>query len=575
MATTYTVRVGDEEFDIEGPDDATEDQLREAALAHLEAPKMVKAKTKGPDGKELFFDVPEGADDATVQDLARKATGDPRTRTIERPGEPQPDDSALNGFMYGVRDVGDNLGRFLDASPLGGIDDAAANFGHELGLRGPAEDGDAVRAQHKEELANNTRTGFQLAGQVAATLPAAFATKSPVIGGALGGAMVSDEETLGGVAKDAAIGAAAGKVGDVALRGVARAVAPSVSDDAALLIKEGVSLTPGQAARTGTKVGRALARQEDKMTSHPFVGDMIDAGRRKSIDTFGTATINRSLAPIGEKLPEGMGAGRRAVRWAGDKLGAAYDDLLPQIRPFQGDVQFMDDLQAVRDAAGDMLPERARQLDKILLGLGRYFDGGTTLDGKALKEIEIRLSANVRKFSTSQDADQQQLGEALDMARSAIRELAARNNPEMAADLAAINKGWASLVQVERAALNSKGVVTPNGYSQAVRAGESTTRRRGYARGQSLNQDLSDAGSSVLPSEIADSGTAGRAASANMIYLGMGALEALPYAAARALANRGQPSQTAEALGLALRRASPYAAAGSPAIIEALRNAGQ
>jgi hypothetical protein len=58
------------------------------------------------------------------------------------------------------------------------------------------------------------------------------------------------------------------------------------------------------------------------MTSHPFVGDMIDSGRRESVDTFNTAAINRTLAPIGERLPEGMVAGRRAIRHAGDQLGA-------------------------------------------------------------------------------------------------------------------------------------------------------------------------------------------------------------------------------------------------------------
>jgi len=43
-----------------------------------------------------------------------------------------------------------------------------------------------------------------------------------------------------------------------------------------------------------------------------------------------------------------------------------------------------------------------------------------------------------------------------------------------------------------------------------VRAGDQTTRRRGYAAGNALGQDLADAGRAVLPSKIPDSGTAGR-----------------------------------------------------------------
>jgi hypothetical protein len=146
----------------------------------------------------------------------------------------------------------------------------------------------------------------------------------------------------------------------------------------------------------------------------------------------------------------------------------------------------------------------------------------------------------IRRLTTSPDADQQQLGEALDMARTALRDAAGRANPAEAERLSNINQGWASLVQVERAALTGKnGVFSPNSYSNAVRATNNTTRRRGYARGEALNQDLADAASEVLPSDIADSGTGSRWASANLPALGIGALEALPYAAARRLTNAG------------------------------------
>ena len=63
---------------------------------------VVLAKTKGRDGKTISFEVPADANDETVQAAARKATGDPRTRHINRNGAaPLPPARRA----YGLRDL--------------------------------------------------------------------------------------------------------------------------------------------------------------------------------------------------------------------------------------------------------------------------------------------------------------------------------------------------------------------------------------------------------------------------------------------------------------------------------------
>lgn len=480
---------------------------------------MATYRITGPKGEQFDVEGPDNASQADLEGIARQVTGvggkyPVDTSGVQRPAaQPQQSDSALEGFIGGALKPLDNAAEWLGNT---GVGEAIDQFGQSLGLPGVDQ---AVQA-NDQMRADNTRTGWQLAGNIAGTLPLARLPGGAFTQGAAGGALLSDENSLGGVAKDAAIGGVTGFGVNAALRGAAAVAAPVVSPALRTLVDAGVRVTPGQIARSyGTRFGNAVGNIEDAATSLPVLGTTVRGARDAANADFGRAAINRSLEPIGATLPDGL-EGRSAIRQAGDRLSQAYNDVTPNLSA-TGDDAFVSALNDIHEQAATMAPERQAQFNRILGTLGRFWDGGQTISGEAFKNIETRLGQRIQRYAQSTDADQRDLADALRATQQAVRDLAARQNPREAAQIANINRGWASLAQVEKAAGTSRAEITPAGYSQAVKQSSATVRRRGYARGDALNQDLADAGSAVLPSRLANSGTADRAG-----LLALGALGA-------------------------------------------------
>jgi len=545
----YQVKIGDgRTLTVEGPEDATDDELNAVVMEEL--------GRRYP--REQFQHVIDRG-----QPSAPPRRGEMTLADLVAGNEPQ-DDSALGGFLAGAIKPVDNLAEWLDATPVGA---AVDDLGQVLGF--PSVE--SAVAENEAWRANNTRTGFQLAGNIAGTLPLIRLPGGALAQGAAGGALLSDADSVGGVAADAAIGGIGGKVADTALRGAARLVAPQVSQGLRTLIDAGVRVTPGQVGRAmGGRLGRAIGRAEDRATSAPFLGDTVTEARNESLGDFARAAVNRALQPIGASLPADVPVGRQAVKWAGDKLNQGYKEIEGQIR-VQGDEAFLDDLAEIQLAMPDMLPERASQFENILKGLGRFWEDGVTLSGKAYKDIETRLTTSINRYARSLDADQQQLGSMLESVRDALQDLAVRQNPAIGERLSQLNQGWKSLTQVERASGNSKAAISPSGYSQAVRQSSDTVRRRGYSRGEALNQDLSDAASDILPSEIADSGTAGRLNQQSLWATTLGAAQSPLYLGARRVAPLlTRDSFLSPEIAALLRQASPYAAVSAPTGVHAL-----
>ena len=464
---------------------------------------------------------------------------------VQNTAAEQPQDgTALDGIIQAVGDFGMGINQgfskaWNNAARAGewavdqiGLGDEYRALSEGLGFAPDVAAAEAGQAEVNASRPYTPSGGGQFVGEMIGTLPAA--PLGVIGGGAVAGGLLTNERTAGGIAKDAAIGAASSLAGDRLIRGAAGLARPSLNNTLETLVNAGIKVSPGQAARaSGTALGDVVGAIEDKAMSLPVAGDMIAARRGKGFAQFGRAAVNRALQPIGAAVPDGI-EGRRAVAWAGDRLSDAYNEVLPRLSA-TGDQQFVDDLAGIHSEAGMMEPGRQRQFENILTGLGRYWQGGVALDGAALKEIETRIGERVRRFAMSTDADQRELGDRLGDVLAAVRDLAARQNPAEAQTLSRINQGWKSLTQVERAAGNSRAEITPAGYSQAVKASSDTARRRGYARGEALNQDLADAASEVLPSQTPDSGTAGRIWQSNILGLGVGSAAALPQLSAQAI----------------------------------------
>jgi hypothetical protein len=281
---------------------------------------------------------------------------------------------------------------------------------------------------------------------------------------------------------------------------------PKVDPNVRLLAEEGVMMTPGQ-IRGG--IAKSL---EDKMTSMPILGDEIQRARISAMGDFTRAPINRALREIGDDLPPGM-TGNEAIAFAQQRFSEGYQAAVPSA-PIRLADEFTASLEdAVMPSVQTLTPQSRARLQNILAQRLNSRMDGDVLSPEAYKRVQSELDFEIRRFSPSQDADERAIGEALGGVKKAIADAAEMQDPQFAAKITALNRGYANLVRAEGAAARTGaegGVFSPAQFDQAVRAGDQTTRRRGYAAGNALGQDLADAGRAVLPSKIPDSGTAGR-----------------------------------------------------------------
>jgi hypothetical protein len=464
------------------------------------------------DGKEVSFEVPLGADDETIRQLAAKATGEPRyaTAVIDRAamgGEeaaapditPEAtDNSAIRGFVAGALKPIDNAVDWINNTAVGrAVDD----FGVSIGLPSGRE---AVAA-NEQMRQNNTRTGYQTLGNIAGTLPlAAVPGANTAAGaaatGALGGALLSNAKDSSGVLTDAALGGAGGTLGNLAARGLG-GLASGVTDAAARRLHEaGIPLTLGQIGQaSGNALGRAAGYIEDVAAGTPFIGQFVNAARDRGITAFNRAVGDRVLENIGEKLPAGVKAGHEAIEAVGRKLSDRYEKLVPNLSA-TADQQFAQDMRGALDLAEQA--SRGGQLDKVVQKVfGNRVQNGS-ISGQQLKDAESELTRLYGNYSRS-TGDEALFGEALDGVRQALRGAVARSNPEHGAELQALNTGWAQLKAVRNAVrtgsdkAKASGMVTPGGILRQ-------SSNRGF------RDQLAEDATGILPNRTPDSGTAGR-----------------------------------------------------------------
>lgn len=321
------------------------------------------------------------------------------------------------------------------------------------------------------------------------------------------------------------VGGAMGIAAPLAGEALGKLIKPNVNPDAQLLQNEGVNLTFGQ------RSGGIAKSIEDRLTSIPVIGDIIKNAQGRSIEDLNTAAANRALNPIDESLPDGIN-GRDAVGYVKQKLGDAYNSLLPKLSGDINEPQFSQDMSNLKSMVGQLPAQEQKTYDNII---SRELTNRTAPNGKitgdSLKEIESGLGTQIKNFSSSSDAYQRQLGDALKETQSSFRGMIERVNPDYSGDLQNINEGYANYARLRTAAgyLGANdGTFTPAQLASSVRAADKTVGHGGYATGNAYMQDLSDAAKNILPQKYPDSGTTGRYLMAAM--LGKEGLGAIPLA---------------------------------------------
>lgn len=459
-----------------------------------------------------------------------------------------PAPSMIESVAHGVADPIHGGAQLLTHSLPGGVVDAvndATRYVNELPVVGPvtralgmtpatpAQIDETVRTREADYQARRgpeagTDWG-RYAGKIAAGIPVALATRNPqsLIGsvgvGATQGAALSalDPVVAAGdywsnkgeqVATGAAVGGAAGPVGYA----IGRAIAPRVSDAVRTLDDAGVQMTPGQ------MIGGGVRRVEEAAASIPLVGDQIRAAQRTGVESFNRAAANRVLKPLGHRVPNSVPAGRDLVQHVAQRVGQAYDDVLPSVKPFDVDPRLVLD---VRRAANQITDPTLQ--DRFISIITNKVGGRARgpIDGQTYQAIKSELGTLATNFRTSSLASERELGEALFDAQAAFQALLARTNPQVRAALTRADKAYEAFIRFQTAASNPAavdGVFTPSMLNSAVRQTDRSLRHSAYARGTAPLQEFSDAAKDVLPRTVPDSGTPYRAMVAGALLGGAG-----------------------------------------------------
>ena len=520
---------------------------------------MPKYRITSPDGRTFEVTAPEGATQDEVLAYAQQNYGQAQSAPLQEQGaDPQLAAAAANidvsGLGRGLRGIMDvpqattqmalslpksvqeglkSLGRYGGVIPgLGGVaaaaqllpDQSAKDYTNQLAQQEQAYS--AARKAAGQEGVDWARLG----GNMLASLPASLVLPSGgagllgktgagmVQGGVLGTSqpVYNGDNIAAEKAKQAGIGAAVGGLLSPVVAAAGRVISPKVSAAVKGLLGEGITPTPGQI------LGGIPARMEEKLTSIPFTGELIRSGQQRAANDLNRAAIDRSLAPIGESLPKGL-LGRDAISYAGNRLSQAYDDVLNKVGAVPVDQQFGQSLTSLSGLTKNLPKDIGEQFDRILKNeIVDRVDANGIMTSEGLKAAESNLGQVAKAYLRNADYDKRQLGSAILEAQSSLRQMLERQAPQYAAELKAVNAGWANLLRPQQAAASlgaEDGIFSAAQLQNAVKALDPSKNKRAFARGDALMQDLSDPAKSVLGSKVPDSGTAGRLMSAGPIGL--------------------------------------------------------
>lgn len=337
------------------------------------------------------------------------------------------------------------------------------------------------------------------------------------IGGAVGGAQgyaqpyASTREhvinTLAGAGVGAVIPSAGAAVGKV-INGLATPAARELAAD-------GVKLTPGM------MLGGMAKTAEDKLTSVPIVGGAIRKAQNRALESYSNAAVDRVLAPLGQKLPTGVPAGRDALRYAQGAVSDTYNSTLSQMKATV-DAGMRKDIGDIWNKYGTRLGDKGEELHQFITDgvLQKLSQSGPTT-GRVVHDIQSDLGQQAARLMKSDLQSDRTLGQAVKDLQVSVKDMLKRNNtPELNRQLTSAGNAFKQLVRVQRAASaigSTEGIITPNTLRTAVRATDSTRNKQAFSRGEAEMQDLAERGVGVIPSKVADSGTAGREGAANLL----------------------------------------------------------
>lgn len=522
-----------------------------------------------PNGKNFTVNGPEGA----TKEQAFTILQQHLSQGTQAPGKiPQQDPMGAGGsFVTGLQD------------PLVGGNQLIAH------LAKSPEEAQKVDTQVKAREAQLQQQGVQPVmrglGEATTGLPLMAAGPAGIAGAAIGGAAggALQPETGKGdywsqKTDDVLMGTAFGAGGGAAVKTLGAILGPSLRPEAKALVESGVQLTPGQMA------GGLARRAEEAFKSLPILGSFIRGAEGRGIEGFNKAVLNQALEPIGQKLSPGTRAGQMAIKETKQKLGAAYDAVLPQIK-LGLDHDLAQDFSNIRHQATELPRPQEEQFEKIIQNrVVPFFQPQPGAVKPTLKTVTGALQEIADSYRGSGDPAQRLLAQRLDDTKKAMNAGMVRQNPQLADQLKKIDAGWAMFARAEGAATRratSESVFTPNDLLQVIKSQDKSVRRGRFSQGDALLQLYATYGQKVLPGKMPDSGTperlmydaaflssaagAGTGHVSPLVPIALGGAAAPYTSAGMGALNAVARNPLLPRTGAAVRGAAPYAGiAGAP-----------
>lgn len=487
----------------------------------------------------LLRNIPDGTPDDVIKARINKIRAEGQPQQNNAPQEqkvPAIDNSkgsfqgsTIGGIIQGLRDPLDAGAQMLSHTMPQGVTDSVNKANNWLadktGLVGRLPEGGIDQSIKENEQAyqqareQSGRSGIDAArigGNVVSslplmavpggqTLPAQIASGAAV--GAASGALqpVTQGDFADEKLKQVGMGAGLGGIFGVLGAGASKVINPSVKPEVKALLNQNVRLTPGQI------LGGTAQKIEDKAQSIPLFGDMIGKARGRGVEDLNRAAYARALKGTGvesKTLPVGQ-EGILAVKNAVSKQ---YDELLPKLS-FKPDQQFNQELATLQSMSKNLGQKEAAKFQSVLDDALSKTSPNGSMTGETYKIVESKLSNEAKKFTSSTDAYQKELGDALMEMQRVMKSNLERSNPTYAKELTQANQNYANYARLRAAgskAGDMSGGFSPAQLAAAIRSTDKSVGKGNVATGKALMQDLGDSGVNVMGSKVADSGTAGR-----------------------------------------------------------------
>lgn len=344
-------------------------------------------------------------------------------------------------------------------------------------------------------------------------------------------------------AQQAALGAAGGAVGELALGGL-RSFGQHLSRPAVdEALERGIRPTLAQAT------GGRTSQFEEKLGSIPLIGDAIAQMRARAQDAWRLNAQQTAMEPL-ERVP-GMpppgitATGQEGVAQMQDAATRAYAHTaglapggirmdIPNARGHTA----MDQIQSLQGLVRSGTRDTQQAFNSFLNdNLQPRLGGAAGFEARNFKELDHELDQAIA-FAEGQAKN------ALIELRNILRGAAAAQNPTYAQALNATDTSYANLVRIENAVNRTaarEGEFTPGQLALAARQTDRSVRHRQAAAGRAPMQHIANLGQDVVGDRVADSGTPARIMAAAMAGGGLAAMPSLiptalgAYGGARAL----------------------------------------